>query len=155
MSKSTDVRISMFVCECKSMTQIFLFTFTQMNLLRGKLHVCFLIPFSLKIHFFFFILVPFFFCIADFYRAQALKLYYVAYLLRPCVYIQGSASFLLTLEAELVSKMTASQASATVQTTGLSKYLPAPTFVCSRSQSKCRPNNEETAALNQSQTNRT
>lgn len=46
----------------------------------------------------------FLFWTSDFHGATALILYYIAYLLRPCVYIQGSTSFLLTLEAELVSK---------------------------------------------------
>lgn len=45
-----------------------------------------------------------FFCKPFFYRATALILYYTAYLLRPCVYIETSTHFLLTLEAQLASK---------------------------------------------------
>lgn len=48
--------------------------------------------------------VPSFFQTPSFFGATALILYYTAYLLRPCVYIQSSTRFLLTLEAELTSK---------------------------------------------------
>lgn len=44
------------------------------------------------------------FSLPPFCGATALRLYYTAYLLRPCVYIQSSTRFLLTLEAELTSK---------------------------------------------------
>lgn len=40
----------------------------------------------------------------SFFGATALILYFTAYLLRPCVYIQSSTRFLLTLGAELTSK---------------------------------------------------
>ena len=92
MYVTAHVRIyNKYVCLCVWVKFSFVsFTqFIKMNLLRGPAPSVSVLPPP----------PPPSFC-----GATASILYYGAYLLRPCVYIQSSTRFLLTLEAELTSK---------------------------------------------------